>query len=168
MKCFRHKACLYDCVVCQGDYLRLLKYSLYWARANKSSQCAVFHNSVNRTYFASVILQCILFVWSTVIKFVLYIIWVHRSCYYRGCVLRHVLSVGRVQTHGEGKRRRLEEFGDCTTTEIRPLREQPGSLQSIRKSGTVWSWKVHYMTLSKLFMGEFPVRGYIHDASVGV
>lgn len=27
---------------------------------------------------------------------------------YQGCVLRHVLSVGRVQTHGEGKRRRAE------------------------------------------------------------
>lgn len=42
-------------------------------------------------------------------------------CYYGGYVLRHVLSVEGVQTHGEGKR----TGGDCTPTEICPLREHP-------------------------------------------
>lgn len=53
-----HKACLFMTVVCQGGYLRLLKYSLHWRGANKLLQCVVFRSSVNRTCFASVMLQC--------------------------------------------------------------------------------------------------------------
>lgn len=79
------------------------------------------------------------------------------SCYYRGCVLRHVLRVERVQTHGEGKR----TGRDCTTTEMCPLREQPGSLRppvcmnSLKLKCYVSPVQIFYRSVS------------VHDASVG-
>lgn len=74
----------------------------------------VFHHSVNRTYFASVILQCILLVLKYCIKVLkVCILFEGTGAATIENVIRHVLS-GRVQSHGEGKRRvetvKLEGF----------------------------------------------------------
>lgn len=131
------------------------------------NNCSVLYlsYSVHRTYFASVILQCILFVWKYCIQVlvVLYIIWGDRGCYFWGCVLRHVLSVGRVQTHGEGKRRRLEESGDCATTEnlsTERAARQPSVRQEVKLASKHEQFKVE-----KLIKWLYPNHSWVNFCS---
>lgn len=67
-------------------------------------------------------------------------------------VLRHVLSVEGVQTHGEGKR----TGGDCTPTEICPLREHPTG--TIMSAGQLEQFKVE-MSVFQIIHGSISVHG---------
>lgn len=82
---------------------------------------------------SGVILQCIVPFNGPSVESVIKVEYHHlrgeRGCYYGRCVLRHVLSVGRVQTHGKGKRRRLNE---TVQADVCPLRERTGSVLLIR------------------------------------